>query len=104
MIVSVNGIDLYYEKTGEGRPLVLLHGNGEDHTIFNEAIAFLKNHYACYCVDSRGHGQSTPVDTYHYTDMAEDMVTMVNGHWHKGLFRLIRHFSHRPQLEEKKKG
>ena len=77
MIVSVNGIDLYYEKTGEGRPLVLVHGNGEDHTIFNEAVAYLKDHYACYCVDSRGHGQSTPVDTYHYTDMAEDMVAFL---------------------------
>ena len=32
-------------------------------------------------------------------DMAEDIVTMVNGHWHKGLFRLIRHFMHRPKLE-----
>ena len=33
-------------------------------------------------------------------DMAKDIVTMVNGHWHKGLFRLIRHYFHRPKLEE----
>ena len=36
-------------------------------------------------------------------DMAEDMVTMVNGHWHKGLGRLIKHFFHKPSLESKKK-
>ncbi|MBR4539406.1 MAG: glycoside hydrolase family 3 C-terminal domain-containing protein [Clostridia bacterium] len=36
-------------------------------------------------------------------DMAEDMVTMVNGHWHKGLGRLIKHFFHKPELEPKKK-
>ena len=36
-------------------------------------------------------------------DMAEDIVTMANGHWHKGLVRLIRHSFHKPQLETKKK-
>lgn len=34
-------------------------------------------------------------------DMAEDMLTMVNGHWHKGLFRLIKHNFHKPTLEKK---
>ena len=32
-------------------------------------------------------------------DMAEDITTMVNGHWHKGLFRLLKHFFRRPKLE-----
>ena len=36
-------------------------------------------------------------------DMAEDMLTMVNGHWHKGLGRLIKHFFNKPSLEPKKK-
>ena len=31
-------------------------------------------------------------------DMAQDIVTMVNGHWHKGLGRLIKHFTHRPKM------
>jgi len=35
MTINVNGITLYYEKTGRGEPLILLHGNGEDHTIFD---------------------------------------------------------------------
>ena len=34
MTVKVNGIELFYETVGEGRPLVMVHGNGEDHTIF----------------------------------------------------------------------
>ena len=38
MDAFVNGIRLSYEQYGEGRPLVLLHGNGEDHTIFDEAV------------------------------------------------------------------
>ena len=74
MLAHVNGIDLYYEMTGEGRPLVMVHGNGEDHTIFNEAAEALRDRFTCYCVDSRCHGQSSATDELHYDDMAEDMV------------------------------
>lgn len=34
MKIKVNGIALSYEKMGQGTPLILLHGNGEDHRIF----------------------------------------------------------------------
>ena len=56
MVIGVNGIQLYYTKTGQGRPLIMVHGNGEDHTIFDEAVGVLKEHFTCYCIDSRGHG------------------------------------------------
>ena len=54
MVIGVNGIQLYYTKTGQGRPLIMVHGNGEDHTIFDEAVGVLKEHFTCYCID--GHG------------------------------------------------
>ena len=77
MDAFVNGIRLFYERTGEGRPLVLLHGNGEDHTIFDEAVEVLSGRFACYTVDSRGHGQSDMVDELHYTDMAADLLAFL---------------------------
>ena len=77
MTVYVNGVDLYYEKSGEGRPLIMIHGNGEDHGIFDEAAAVLKDRFTCYLVDSRGHGQSTPVGELHYRDMADDMIAFM---------------------------
>ncbi len=77
MITHVNGIDLYWERTGEGRPVILLHGNGEDHTIFDEAAALLSNDFTCICPDSRGHGQSSPADVLHYDDMASDMIGLM---------------------------
>ena len=40
--LEVNNIRLCYEVCGEGRPLLLLHGNGEDHTIFDTAVQILK--------------------------------------------------------------
>ena len=74
MIAHVNGMDLYYEKIGEGRPLVMVHGNGEDHTIFDKAIEVLKDSFTCYLVDSRDHGLSSPSEELHYDDMAQDMI------------------------------
>ena len=77
MFIGVNGIQLYYEKTGQGRPLIMVHGNGEDHTIFGEAVAVLKEKFTCYTVDSRGHGQSSPCKELHYKDMAQDMIAFM---------------------------
>ena len=72
MFIEVNGTRLYYEKRGEGRPLILLHGNGEDHTIFQQALLLLEKRFCCYAVDSRCHGQSGG-GALHYPDMAADM-------------------------------
>lgn len=72
--LHVNGIDLYYETYGEGEPLVMLHGNGEDHTIFLTLIQALQPYYRIYAFDTRGHGKSSAVEEYHYADMAEDFA------------------------------
>lgn len=77
MIVSVNGVNIYYEAQGSGQPLLLVHGNGEDHTIFQEAVEVLSRRFTCYAVDSRGHGASSPVRELHYEDMAVDMAALL---------------------------
>ena len=77
MIAKVNEIELYYEKLGEGRPLIMVHGNGEDHSIFDKAADILKDDFTCYLLDSRDHGKSTKTDTLHYEDMAEDMTAFM---------------------------
>lgn len=77
MLQKVNGIDLYYEKTGEGKPLILLHGNGEDHKIFDKLTDGLKKQYTIYAIDSRGHGNSTKVKALDYDSMAEDIAGFI---------------------------
>lgn len=77
MFIKVNGIQLYCEKSGQGRPLLMVHGNGEDHHIFDEAVEILQNRFTVYAVDSRGHGQSSPVQELHYLDMAQDMCALI---------------------------
>ena len=77
MTAHINGTDIYYEIHGEGRPLILLHGNGEDHRIFDEAVDILSANFACCTPDSRGHGSSAAADRLSYTDMAEDMTALM---------------------------
>jgi pimeloyl-ACP methyl ester carboxylesterase len=77
MYIEVNGIEMFYEQTGEGRPLVMVHGNGEDHSIFKEASEMLGRHFTCYLVDSRDHGKSTKTKELSYEDMAEDMIAFM---------------------------
>ena len=77
MKISVNGVELNYEVIGSGDPLIMVHGNSEDHTIFTEAAEVLKNHYTCYLVDTRSHGKSVKVKPLHYQDMAQDYVEFI---------------------------
>ena len=69
MNITVNDMNLYYEVTGSGDPLIMVHGNGEDHKIFDKAAEVLSKHFTCYLLDSRGHGQSRQVNEYHYENI-----------------------------------
>ena len=77
MFIHVNGIEIYYETEGEGTPILLLHGNGEDHCIFDRLVKDLKKNYLVYMIDTRGHGRSGKVDSFHYSDMVEDVAAFV---------------------------
>ena len=73
MELTVNGVRLYYETLGAGRPLVMVHCNSMDHKIFRKAAQKLSQRFTVYLPDSRDHGKSQKVKTLHYEDMAEDM-------------------------------
>ena len=56
----VKGMDihLHCREAGPGRPLILLHGNGEDGSYFIHQIRYFSKYYRVIAVDSRGHGGS----------------------------------------------
>lgn len=78
MEILVNGVNLYYEVVGNGIPLIMVHGNGDDHTIFDNAVEVLKEKFTCYLIDSRGHGKSSKVDAFDYKTMATDVLAFVD--------------------------
>lgn len=51
-------IRLHYIEKGEGFPLILLHGNGEDSGYFVHQIEYFAKKYRVIAVDTRGHGKS----------------------------------------------
>ena len=55
----------------------MLHGNGENHNMFFETAKLLAKDFSVYCIDSRGHGQSQPVDEINYYDMCEDIAGFI---------------------------
>ena len=77
MNITVNNTELFYEKTGQGKPIVLLHGNGEDHTIFDLLIKRFSENFTVYAIDSRGHGKSGKVNVLNYSDMMEDTAAFI---------------------------
>ena len=78
MKVIVNNISLFYETTGSGAPLILLHGNGEDHHIFDKIVLKLKNDFTVYAIDSRNHGQSDNTEDYSYDTMVKDTYEFIS--------------------------
>ena len=51
-------IQLHYTEQGQGLPLILLHGNGEDNTYFEHQIPYFSKNYRVIAIDTRGHGKS----------------------------------------------
>lgn len=77
MNINVNDINLYYEIYGKGTPIILVHGNGETHQIFDVLIDKLKDNYTVYAVDSRCHGKSQKTEKISYELMAQDMICFI---------------------------
>jgi len=59
---DVNGIRLYYEIHGSGRPLVLLHGGLMSSAMFGPVIPALAAHHEVISVDLQGHGRTADID------------------------------------------
>lgn len=77
MNIAANGISIYYEVSGAGAPLLLLHGNGEDHTIFDRAVKALSAAYTVYTPDTRAHGKSQTADIPDYETLAADTIQFI---------------------------
>ena len=78
--VQLNGVSISYLVKGrvQGKPVLLLHGNGgshEDLKVMTDQLAAAG--YLVWAPDSRGQGANPPLNEYHYIDMAEDMHQFV---------------------------
>jgi pimeloyl-ACP methyl ester carboxylesterase len=82
---DVNGIKLYYETHGTGRPLVLLHGGLMMGELFGPVIPLLAQHHQVITPDLQGHGRTADIDRpIDVRLMADDIGALID---HLGLER-----------------
>ena len=77
--VNANGISIYYAVSGQGSPVILLHGGLANTDYWGNQIKALAPHHTVIVMDSRGHGHSTRDSRpYGYDLMADDVVALMD--------------------------
>jgi pimeloyl-ACP methyl ester carboxylesterase len=71
----------HYIEQGEGFPLILLHGNGEDVRYFVHQMEPFSQHFRVIAIDTRGHGQTPRGDApFTIRQFAEDLQGFMDAH------------------------
>jgi pimeloyl-ACP methyl ester carboxylesterase len=82
---EVNGINLYFETRGSGRPLILLHGGLGSGEMFGPVLGLLAERHKVIAVDLQGHGRTADIDRpIDIKLMADDIAALID---HLGLDR-----------------
>jgi pimeloyl-ACP methyl ester carboxylesterase len=102
-------IDLHARDEGSGPLIVLLHGVGSSHTVWNSVIPSLTPEFRVIAPDLRGHGRSPapPGSRYSYLELVGDVNRLVearkveSAHWvglSGGALLALRIVLDRPEL------
>jgi pimeloyl-ACP methyl ester carboxylesterase len=80
---DVNGLNLYYETHGSGRPMILLHGGLGSGEMFGPILPTLTAKHQVTAPDLQGHGRTADVDRpIDIQLMADDIAALIE---HLGL-------------------
>lgn len=77
MILSEDGTPIAVWRSGDGPPLVLLHGTAADHTRWAPVVPALEERFTVLAVDRRGHGRSGDAKQYAIEREYEDLAAVV---------------------------
>jgi pimeloyl-ACP methyl ester carboxylesterase len=75
--VSADGTKIGYWTTGEGPPLVLVHGLLSDHTRWVALQSYLESHFTLHAMDRRGRGASGDGQEYAFERECEDAAAVI---------------------------
>ena len=73
---EVNGTRLYFEVTGTGRPIVLIHGFSLNLRMWDDQIEALSENYRVIRYDVRGFGKSAVPTDRNYSH-ADDLMALL---------------------------
>ncbi len=72
---------LFFRKTGEGKPIIILHGVfGSSDNWYSISKNIAEKGFAVYALDARNHGQSPRSEDFSYEWMAEDLHEFIQDH------------------------
>jgi len=77
--VEVNGMQMYYDVSGAGEPLVVLHGSQMSIPSMGEITDLLAESHKVYAVELQGHGRTTDIDRpITYPNLAADVSAFMD--------------------------
>jgi len=77
--VAVNGMQMYYEVSGTGAPLVVLHGAYMNIQTMGAIIPRLAETHKVYALEFQGHGRTTDIDRpITYPALADDVAAFMD--------------------------
>src|SRR5688572_8032248 len=77
--INVNGMQLYYEESGAGEPLIVLHGAYMNIPSMGSIIPRLAKTHRVYALEFQGHGRTTDIDRpITYQNLADDVAAFMD--------------------------
>ena len=77
--VAVNGMQMYYEVSGAGDPLIVLHGAYMNIPSMGAIIPKLAETHKVYALELQGHGRTTDIDRpITYPNLADDVAAFMD--------------------------
>jgi pimeloyl-ACP methyl ester carboxylesterase len=77
--VRVNGMQMYYEVSGQGDPLIVLHGAYMNIPSMGAIIPRLAKTHRVYAIEFQGHGRTTDIDRpITYPNLADDVAAFMD--------------------------
>jgi pimeloyl-ACP methyl ester carboxylesterase len=77
-VVSKDGTPIAFWRSGQGSPLVLVHGTAADHTRWKPVLPTLEEHFTVYAIDRRGRGGSGDSSEYAIEREFADVASVVD--------------------------
>jgi pimeloyl-ACP methyl ester carboxylesterase len=77
--IEVNGMQMYYEVSGRGDPLVVLHGAYMNIPAMGEIIPRLAETHTVYALEFQGHGRTADIERpITYPNLADDVAAFMD--------------------------
>jgi len=77
--VKVNDLEMFYIESGQGEPLVLIHGLGGDHREWAMQIPVFAQKFRVIALDLRGHGETDKIgEKYSLPTFAKDVIGLLD--------------------------